>query len=279
MSEQLRTEQVGRLTLLSYLRGLWRYRHLGFHLAQADLQSRFRRSSLGFLWAMIHPLAFAMLYSVVLATLFEGDFAQLTIYVLSGVIIWEAMSGFLHLGSHSLINAAGYLKQAPIPMLIFPIRTCISIMFVFVLGLIAFALYSTAVWLFAGGEFPFSLLWFWAVPFFFALLMIGIPWATVAAFLNANFRDTQQVLLIATQAVWFSSPIFFDRQLFDSPQLSWWTAINPVVAFCDAFRDPMLNGVAPDAGDWISILCWVGISWVVAITMIFAGSHRTVFKI
>jgi lipopolysaccharide transport system permease protein len=273
----METVRVGRMSLGSYLASMWRYRHLMFHLANSDLQSRFRRSSLGIVWAMIHPLAFAMLYSLVLATLFQQEFKTFSIYVFAGFILWEAISAYVNLGTQSIINGGGYLKQAPIPMLIFPLRTCITVTVVFLIGLLALLIYRTSVIILFGLDEPImTIYWLWVIPIIAALFVVGSAWATIVAFINLKFRDTQQLLVILMQAIWFSSPIFFDRAVFDSPQLQIWSAINPVLAFCDVFRDAVLYARTPEVRDWIAIGIWAGGSWLVAIIVTALNDRKSI---
>lgn len=276
-SGTLQTVRVGRMSLWTYLGAMWRYRHLMFHLASADLQSRFRRSSLGVVWAMIHPLAFTVLYSIVLANLFKQEFTEFSIYVFSGFILWDAIASFVNLGAMSIISGAGYLKQAPIPMLIFPLRTCLTISVVFLLGLAAFFLYRTSMIVFFGVDQQIAtIMWLWIIPIAGALFLLGSAWATIVAFVNLKYRDAQQMLMILMQALWFASPVFFAREIFDSPNLTLWTAINPVLAFCDVFRDPILHGQAPELRDWIVIGIWTAISWAIALVMTAINDRKSI---
>lgn len=276
-SGTLQTVRVGRMSPGSYLGAMWRYRHLMFHLANADLQSRFRRSSLGVVWAMIHPLAFTVLYAFVLANLFKQEFTEFSIYVFSGFILWDAIASFVNLGAMSIISGAGYLKQAPIPMLIFPLRTCLTVSVVLLLGLVAFFLYRTCMIVFFGVDQPIATIhWVWAIPAIASLFLLGSAWATIVAFVNLKYRDAQQMLLILMQALWFASPVFFAREIFDSPNLALWTAINPVLAFCDVFRDPVLYARAPEVRDWIVIGAWTGVSWLIAIVMTAMNDRKSI---
>jgi len=273
----METVRVGRMTLGSYIAAMWRYRHLMLHLASSDLQSRFRRSSLGVVWAMIHPLAFTMLYSFVLATLFKQDFKDFSIYVFIGFILWDAISSYVNLGAISIISGAGYLKQAPIPMLIFPLRTCLTVSVVLLIGFAAMALYRTGVILIWGLNEPIvTIYWLWAIPLIASLFVVGSAWATIVAFINLKYRDAQQMLLIGMQALWFSSPIFFAREIFDAPALKIWASINPVLAFCDALRDPILHNRPPDAQDWIVIGVWAALSWTVAIVVTAMNDRKAI---
>lgn len=226
---------------------------------------------------MIHPLAFTMLYSIILATLFDQDFRDYSIYVFSGIVLWEALASFMNLGAHSIINASGYIKQSPIPLLLFPLRTCITITFVLILSFLSFAVYAGVLSLFFGVKPFISLYWLWVAPVFFALFMAGVALATIAGILNMEFRDTQQVILILVQVLWFSSPVFFAREIFDTPALKVWADINPVLAFCDVFRDPVLHAMPPDGRDLIAIAVWIGILWSIAIVMLATRGRKAAF--
>lgn len=275
----LRTRFVGRATFLQSLLDLWKYRHLCLRLASADIESRFRRSALGVIWAMIHPLAFTVLYSIVLSQLFKQEFKDYSVYVFSGLVLWNAIAGYINSGSNALINAGGYLKQAPIPLLLFPIRVSLTTTFVFFIECASLVAYAAIMATFFGSSVVLSINWLWVFPVGAALFVFGIPLASFTSFLNAKFRDTQQFLLIATQAVWFASPIFFSRELFETPTLRLWSQINPVAAFCDVFREPVLFGRLPSIEPMITLGVWLVILWAVALLTLRLFSRRVVMHL
>jgi len=275
----MKTRRVGKRDLVTYLGDLWTYRHLCLHLAKADIDSRFRRSAIGVLWAMLLPLSFAVLYSLVLVNLMNQDFRETSIYVFSGIVMWEAIAAFVTIGSQSIMNAGGYLRQSPIPILLFPIRTSLTIVAIAIFGVLALALYGAVIQLVFGAGLTFGLTWLWVAPILGALLLFGIALATVFAIINVKFRDTQQLIVVATQAVWFTSPVFFPRDIFDKAPLDVWSAISPVVAFLDVFRAAVVEGRAPDVADWVVIGVWTAIAWCLAITLLVTEGKRTVFYI
>jgi lipopolysaccharide transport system permease protein len=272
-----KTWNAGQRSVGAYLIDLWRYRHLAFHLANADLKSRFRRSSLGILWAMIHPLSFALMYSFVLVKFFNADsFADFSVYVLTGMVLWDCLANFAGLGAVSIISGAGYLKQSPMPMLLFPIRTTMTLIIVFLIGVCAIAFYVAVLGQFVPLQAKLSIYWEWLAPLTLALFFLGIPIATIAGFMNVLFRDTQQVIVIATQALWFSSPVFFPRELFETEGLALWGMINPVVALCDIFRAAVIEGQPPSPDSWIVVGSWGCALWILAIIMIAFNDRKCI---
>lgn len=272
----METRLLGRVSLWRSLRDTWEYRHLAAHLAKSDIDSRFRRSSLGVIWAMLHPLAFTVLYSLVLSTLFKQEFKDYAIYIFSGFVVWNAISAYVNLGALSFLNSAGYLKQSAIPLVIFPTRVCLSVTWIYFIEFASLAFFSLVLIFFFGSSAQVSLYWLWAFPFGLSLVLFGVPLATFSAFLNAYFRDTQQLLLIATQAVWFASPIFFARELFDAPGLSLWSTINPVAAFCDIFRATFIFATAPPTQALLVVGVWIAGLWGLALITLWRSSRRVV---
>lgn len=225
---------------------------------------------------MIHPLVFTILYSVVLSSLFDQEFKDYSVYVFSGFVLWNAISAFANLGAVSFVNASGYLKQAAIPLMVFPFRVSLSIMLVYSIELVSLALYTLVVIYGFGSSAVVSWTWVWVLPIGAAMFLIGVPIATLTGFLNVQFRDTQQLLVILTQALWFASPVFFARDLFEAPILKMWSAINPVAAFCDVSRAALIYGQTPAMHSWITIGGWVLGLWIVALVVLRMQSRRII---
>lgn len=274
----MRTVRIGSPTLSEFIGSLWRYRHLCLHLSSSDLRSRFRGSSLGVLWAMINPLVFALMYATVLGALFNQDTRALSVYVLAGVVLWEALSSSALAGSYAFINAAGYLKQAAVPLILFPIRMCLTLLGIFALGLLSLLIYSTVLSFLGVGNLP-TIYWAWVPAIAAAVFAFSIPVAVLAAILHSKFRDTQQVLALASQAVWFTSPVLFTREIFDQPSLAPWTRINPVAAFCDLLRAPTLYAAHPAYHSWVVVAIWTVVLWIIALIALKAVGRKIVFLV
>lgn len=105
------------------------------------------------------------------------------------------------------------------------------------------------------------------------LSSLGVVGAMIAACVNPKYRHSQQMQIIVMQALWFASPVFFFREIFDSPNLALWSAINPVLALCEVLRDPVLFDRAPELREGIVIGVWTALSWLVAL-LVTANNDR-----
>jgi peptidoglycan/LPS O-acetylase OafA/YrhL len=75
-----------------YARRIWATRYFWTHLVAADLRAKYRRSSLGLLWAIIHPLALTGLLSLVMSRVFGSPIVEYAPFIFSGLILWNLSS-------------------------------------------------------------------------------------------------------------------------------------------------------------------------------------------
>ncbi|MDP3493889.1 MAG: ABC transporter permease [Hyphomonadaceae bacterium] len=261
---------------VSYFVDLVRYRHLAWNLVGSDLRSRFRRSHLGILWAVLQPLGFSLIIAVVWSQVFKADsFMTFTVYVYSGMLVWEYFSQCIVIGLDSLMSSRGYLKQARIPFLIFQVRVPLSGLVVMACGMIGLVVLMVAV-----GQFPPLGLHLLLVPLFMGmLLLLVIPLSIIFSIIGPSFRDARYIIALALQAVFFLSPVMLDRAVLHSPSLSLLQYINPVISLLDLFRNPMLHGLLWSSQDVAIWACWTAGLWAIALWTTVRTGRKIIFAL
>jgi lipopolysaccharide transport system permease protein len=256
-----------------YIKELWRYKHLIVHLATSDLRSRFRGMTLGIFWAIVQPLVLMAMFSVMLGQVSGQPFQEYTTYVLSGTVMWEFIVACCSSGSTSYLQAAAYLMQVPIPLGVFTLRVVLNALIMFAIGLVTLVLYTLIIY-------PVALAWTWVYifPFTVLLVLFCIPQAIICGLWNARFRDFQQMLALLLQGLWFISPVFIPRTLFESsPTLSVINQFNPIARLCDMFRGFWMKGLGINATDVGVLLIWIIVLWVLAIWQLSKLEKRLIF--
>src|SRR5690606_26092310 len=154
-----------------------RYRHLCWNLVGSDLRSRFRRSHLGILWAVLQPLGFSLIIASVWAGVFQSQtFSTFVVYVYSGMLVWESFSQSILLSLDALINSKGYLKQARIPFLVFQMRVPLAGMVILLIGLTGlFGLMAVM------DQFPETVLPLLLLPLYLGMLFIFVTPLSIIA--------------------------------------------------------------------------------------------------
>lgn len=259
-----------------YVVDLVRYRHLAWNLVGSDLRSRFRRSHLGILWAVLQPLGFSLIVAMVWSQVFQSkSFMTFTIYVYSGMLVWDYFSQCISIGLDALMSSKGYLKQARIPFLIFQVRVPLSGLVVMGCGLIGLVGLMTVV-----GQLPPLGLHLLLVPLFMAmLLLLVIPLTIIFSIIGPSFRDAKYIISLALSALFFLSPVMLDRAVLHSPSLHLLQYINPMIPLLDLFRDPMLHGLFWSRQDVVVWALWTGGLWVAALWTMAQTGRKIVFAL
>jgi lipopolysaccharide transport system permease protein len=223
--------------------------HHGFllkELVRRDLQSRYRGSLFGFLWAFVHPLwQLALLwvvFSVILRVPLTGErTASFPVFLFSGLVPWLGFAESLLRSATVVVEHSGLVRKLRFPSELLVVSSVASAL---VHQFVALGIF--AVWQGVAGEPAWARLpWL-----LFGLaaqigLALGIGWAASA--MQVFFRDVAQALGIVLQAWFYLTPIVYPLSLIPE-RLRPWMALNPMATVVQSFRTVLLGGPPPTAG-------------------------------
>lgn len=260
--------------IVRYVMDLIAYRHLLWNLVGSDLRSRFRRTQLGILWALVQPLSFAAIVALVWGGMHGAkSYWEMALYIFSGLITFEMISAVVNGGQDALLKAGGHLKQARIPFLLFQLRTVFTASVVFAIAVVGVLIFALCI-----GVFPAPGLHLLLIPAFFLIYFAFlVPLSILMSLAGCYYRDIKHISGLAIQALMLTSPVLLPREQFDTPQLEFVTFLNPIVPLLDMFRDPILYGHLWDRQDVIVIGIWTTGLWVAAIIASVSVGRRPVF--
>ncbi|MBX9580520.1 MAG: ABC transporter permease [Gemmataceae bacterium] len=229
--------------MIRHLTAIWKFRHFLHALVRLDLRLRYRRSVLGIGWSLLNPIAMTVVFTVVFSNLLGDDATDYAPYLLAGMAIWGFLKESAVQGSRALIAGESYIRQCPLPYAIYPLRVVLGqaihffIALLVVLALVLVLKRTTA---------PLEVLWA-VVPGILLALVAAWAVATIFAFTNVYFQDTQHLLEVGSQILFYLTPIIYKRNVLDRKHLSWVLDLNPVNLFLDLIRAPLLTGEPPPA--------------------------------
>lgn len=223
---------------------IWRFRYFWLSLVKMDLQLRYRRSFLGIGWSLLHPIAMTVVFCFIFSNWWgASDWRADAPYFLAGLAIWELISGSILQGCDTFSRNEAFIRQCPLPMGIYPLRTVLGTMvhFMITLGVVIVAIMILT----PTGLGVFGILWA-VIPSL--LLMFLFCWAVsvLAGFLNVFFEDTKHILEVLFRMFFFLTPILYKYELLVQKQMQWLADYNPIVLFFDLIRAPLLSGEPPD---------------------------------
>jgi ABC-2 type transport system permease protein len=230
-----------RVPFIHELTELGRYRFLLWNLILRDLRVRYKRSILGFVWAMVNPLLTMAVLLGVFTQLFRFDIEHYPIYILAGLLLWNLFARGTSLALRSVIDNGSIRSKIYVPASVF-VAAAIGSAFVNLLFALAPLLALTVM----TGVRP-NLAWFYLpVPILQTTLLafgIGVLIAALAVF----FADMTDIYEVVLGAYFYLTPIIYPVSILPDSLMKL-ERFNLVFAFIDGFRSPLLLGRVPELG-------------------------------
>lgn len=214
-------------------------RDLLLNLVARDFRSRYTDSMLGFVWAVVNPLAQLLIYYFLFQHVLTLGIRRYSSFAFIGLIAWGWFAASLNESVRVLKNSREIIEQPGFPAALLPIVTVTTrlVDFLIALPLVAliivaegYALPSTALLL------PVVLV----VQFAFTL---GVAYCVAG--INAALRDTQHVLGVVLQLYFFLTPIFYDLDSIPDRFMPFFL-LNPMVHIVEAYRAVLMGDALPD---------------------------------
>lgn len=224
-----------------YFSDIWRLRYFWMALVRIDLRKRYRRSVIGMGWSLLHPIAMTIVLCVVFGSLFNMSRRTYAPFLLSGLTFWGFITAAIARGCQCFLQGEPYIRQHPAPIAIYPLRTVLGAGFHFTLGFLITLIF---VWWVNGfGNLPALLT---LVPTFVLLFIFGWSMAVCTGIANVMFQDSQHLIDILMQIAFYATPIMYRPEMLLGRRLvSWFVRVNPLAAFLELIRNPLLDGTLP----------------------------------
>ena len=102
---------------LSAILQLWQYRELVYALTQREIKARYRQSLLGFGWAVIQPLAFMVVFSLVFGRFARvpSDGLDYPIFAYTALVPWTFLSNALATATIGLVSQRSVVTKTYFP--------------------------------------------------------------------------------------------------------------------------------------------------------------------
>ena len=216
------------------------YLYLAFALAKRDILARYRRSTIGFFWAILDPLFHLLIFSVIRQFLgiTTGDMPY-TIFLISGLVPWNLFIHVVNNITPSILSNAGVMKKTRVPREVFPLVTVFTGLFDHLMALMI----VLVMMIIYRAPFTLHLLW---LPVLIGLMVafasgLGMGVASFGIFRRDIIRAGSYIF----QLLFYLSPIFYPIEMVPV-SLRKYYLLNPLVGILNGFRNVLGSGAAPD---------------------------------
>ena len=216
--------------MISKLKEIYRYRHLIVTLVFRELAERYKRAAIGFLWALVEPLGFMIIYMVVFSFIVRLNIPDYPIFLLCGLLPWIYFSKSLTYCTESIMKDSNLVKKIYFPREILPISSVFARFINFIISLLLLVIFL----LFFRNLNPLSLVWLMMVILLQTLLSIGL--ALIFSSLNVYFQDVK-LLIDFLVLIWFyASPVFYPLTMVPA-RIRGIYILNPTVGIISSYQN------------------------------------------
>jgi ABC-type polysaccharide/polyol phosphate export permease len=233
-------------------REVFRNRELIWALALKELRVRYKRSALGFLWALLNPLLMMIILAIVFSTVMQIAVKQYAVFLLSALLPWTFFAQGLSYSVESIVGNGDLLKKIYIGKSVFPVAAVLSNVINFLLSMIPLVLVLLVL------RFPFHwTLVYLPVPFL-ALVMFTLGCGFFCAAAHVFFRDVTHIVQNVLNAWFYVSPVIYSLD-FVPPRFHFIFRLNPMLYILNGFRLAIYYGQLPQLGSVVmSLACGFG---------------------
>lgn len=209
-------------------------------LTLKELKVRYKRSVLGYLWAIANPFIFALVYWLAFKFIMRVQTENYIVFILTGMFPWGWLSQSTIQGTGSFVNNSTLVRRVQLPKLILPLSNVMQEMFHFILAIpvIFFFMAINSVRIY-----PATILW--QMPLMLILqLFFVFPLAVIGGVLNVYVRDIQHLVGIAFSALFFATPMVYPLSMVPI-EYQFYFKLNPMYWLIDSWRIVFAGNILP----------------------------------
>ena len=244
-----------------------RIRDIIQYKAGAELKAESQRYYLGFLWWLIEPILYMLVFYFVFAVLFQRGTEDFVVFLLTGLVFWQWFQSTVMQCADTLTANRGLINQVYVPKYLFQVVVMLKntakfgvVLAILVLFLLVYGIRPSAAWLAA----PLVL----AVG---AACIAGI--SLLLAAVTPLVPDLRVLLDPGMRALLFLSGIFYDINAFETPY-RFVFQLNPVAVLIDNLRAVLLRNLAPDWWQLAAVLAFAAVAGIAGLAIMRANESR-----
>lgn len=203
-----------------------------------ELRVRYKRSVLGFVWALLNPALLMLVLTLVFSVLMRFNVPHYSIFLLSMLLPWTFFSQTLAYSVESIVSNGELLKKVRVARLVFPVAALVSNVVNFLLTMVPLLLLILVL------RFPVHWTWIYLpVPMLgLFLFTLGVSFLLCTA--NVFYRDVSHIVQVLLSAWFYFCPIIYSVDFLPA-KYRWLFHLNPLLYVLNGFRLSIYYGLLP----------------------------------
>jgi ABC-2 type transport system permease protein len=231
-------------------------------LALKELRVRYKRSALGFFWALLNPLFMMVILTVVFSHIMRLPVQSYAVFLLSALLPWTFFAQALSYAVESIVGNGALLQKVRVDKLVFPVAAVISNILNFLFSLVPMVIILLAL------RFPLHWTWVYLPVPLLALFCFTLGCGFFCAAANVFYRDVSHVIQIVLSGWFYLSPVMYSIEFLPQRYRTVFR-LNPMLYLLNEFRMAIYYGQMPS-------LQSIALSLAIGVFFLYIG--YTVFR-
>lgn len=209
-------------------------------VVKRNFSAKYKESTLGILWSVLHPLFTMIILTIVFSTLFSRSIENYAVYLLCGRNMFSFFTGACTTSLLAIKANQNILVKTAAPKHIFIIGGIISEFINFLIC----TLLLLAVMFATNAPFYWNTIPLTIVPIIFAIILstgVGL----ILSICQVYYTDTQHIWSVITTMLLYGSALFYPMDVIPEP-FHQYMILNPVFWLVDQYRSFFIYGTIPD---------------------------------
>lgn len=229
--------------------------------AKAELKAEIANSYLSWIWWILDPLFYMMIYTFVVVVVFGNNQPGFPVFVFIGLTAWDLFSRIVQGSVKTVKNNIGIINKVYMPKYIFLISKSFVFLFKF---MISFFLILILMLIF---KVPFTLQMFNFPIILITLYSVAFGMGTILLHFGVFVEDLANIVGIIFRFLFYFSGIFYDIGVrIPKPFSTIMITCNPIAAIIHQFRKCFFYGEFPN---YILLLCWFLMGVLLSVVGVF----------
>lgn len=250
----------------------YRNRQLIWALALKELKLRYKRSLLGFLWALLNPMLLMLVLAVVFSTVMPINIPHYAIFLLSVQLPWTFFAQSLSYAAESIVGNGDLIKKVAVTKAVFPIAAVTSNMINLLLSMIPLVLIVLAM------RHPFYWTWLFLPVPLVALTIFTLGATFFFATANVYYRDVAHIIQVLVNVLFYLTPIIYSIDSIPH-RYQWLFKLNPLIFALNQFRLSVYYGILPKMSSVVAAFVCGFLSLIIGFAIFRRHQEEFVFHV
>ena len=215
---------------------IFEYKDLLYFLILKDIKARYAQSVIGIGWAIIQPLFFMLVFTVIFGKLakIDSEGVPYQIFSFTALVPWTFFSNAMADSANSLTNNLSLITNIYIPRILIPLSATIGKFIDFIISFLILI-----VLLLFYSYFPDQKI-ILIFMYIFLMFISAFAFGLILGTMSVQYRDIRYALPFGIQLFMYASPVAYSTNMIPEKYHIIY-ALNPMVTVVEGFRNIFLN--------------------------------------